>query len=422
MTAAALIAASACSANGNGSAATTIASTIAPTTTVKPDDGVLRLGLLLPLSGPGAVIGQPMHDGVTLAVDAINDAGGVGGADVELVVADEGDGAVSAARGVEELLAEDVDAVIGPASSVVALDVLVTLRRERLLTCSPSATGIALDEFPDDGLFFRTVPSDSLQAAAMARAIDLTGRSSVAIVYVDDSYGSALTNRLTSQLEGRAVTVEELVPFAVDDADLADEVDLVEASGAEVIAVIGDPAAGPRIVAALLDGSDDTTPIIVNDALRGAAAGNVLRELSADAADRVRGVGLHVTSESPEFQKAFRARFPDSTGLLAANALECADLIALAATSAASTSSPDIAARMAAVAGGGQPCVTFADCRSALEAERNIDYDGPAGALDLTSTGEVARGAYDLFAFDELGRELVLGPLTIDLDQQSPAL
>jgi branched-chain amino acid transport system substrate-binding protein len=389
---------------------------------MQPDDGVLRLGVLLPLSGPGAVIGEPMSNAVSLAVDAMTAAGGVAGAGVELVVADEGDGPVSAARGVEQLLNADVDAVIGPASSVVALDVLLTLRRERLLTCSPSATGVALDEFPDEGLFFRTVPSDSLQAGAIARAIDLTGRSSVAIVHVDDAYGSALTDRLTAELQGRAVTVEELVAFRVDDVDLREEVDRVVASGAQVIAVIGDPAAGPRMVSALLEGSDDTVPVIVNDALRGAAAANMLRELSGDAIARLRGVGLHVTSDNAQFQQAFESRFPASTGLLASNALECADLIALAATAAGSTSSPDIAAAMARVSGGGQPCATFATCREALEAGRNIDYDGPSGALQLTPGGEVVRGTYDLFGFDDNGRERFLNLLTISLDEPTPTL
>jgi branched-chain amino acid transport system substrate-binding protein len=416
------IAAAGCSDTGNGSTPTTIAPTSAPTTTTAPDDGVLRIGVLLPLSGPGAVIGEPMNDAIALAVDEINEGGGVAGSDVELVVADEGDGPVSAARGVEELLDSDVDAVIGPASSVVALDVLVTLRRERLLTCSPSATGVALDEFPDEGLFFRTVPSDSLQAGAIARAIDLTGRSSVAITYVDDAYGSALTDRLTAQLAGRAVTVEELVPFRVDDADLRDEVERVAESGAQVIALIGDPAAGPRMVSALLEGTDAAVPIIVNDALRGAPAANVLRELSGGAIARLRGVGLHVKSDNVQFVEAFEARFPQSSGLLASNALECADLIALAAWSAASTSSPDMAAAMARVSAGGQPCTTFAACVEALEAGRNIDYDGPSGALQLTPAGEVERGTYDLFGFDVDGRERALNVLTISINEPTPTL
>jgi branched-chain amino acid transport system substrate-binding protein len=195
--------AAACTDSDAEPTATTVASTLAPTTTAAPDDGVLRLGVLLPLSGPGAEIGQSMENAVTLAVEDINAAGGVGGVGVERAVADEGEGPVMAARAVQQLLSADVDAIVGPASSTVALDVLVTLRRERVLTCSPAATALALDDFPDEGLFFRTVPSDSVQASALARAIELTGRSSVALLYVDDAYGRALTNSLTSSLAGR---------------------------------------------------------------------------------------------------------------------------------------------------------------------------------------------------------------------------
>ena len=39
-----------------------------------------------------------------------------------------------------------------------------------LVACSPTAAAMALDDFPDRGLFVRTIPSDSLQAAAIASA------------------------------------------------------------------------------------------------------------------------------------------------------------------------------------------------------------------------------------------------------------
>jgi branched-chain amino acid transport system substrate-binding protein len=420
---AATIALVACSDAPGTSPATTVATTIAPTTTVEPDDGVLRIGVLLPLSGPGAVIGQSMHDAVLLAVQQANDAGGVGGGPIEVTVADEGDGPVSAARGLEELLAEDVDAVVGPGSSLVALDLLVTLRRERLVTCSPSATALALDDFPDDGLFFRTVPSDSVQAEAMARAIDLTGRSSVAILYVDDAYGRALTDSLTMQLAGHTVPVVDLVPFRVDDADFADEVETVVESGAQVIAVIGDAAEGPRMIAAVVEGSeDDTIPIFINDTMRGPSTGSVLRQLAPGATERVRGVGLRVTSDNSEFLATFRGAFPDASGYLAVNAFECANLIALASTAAGSTRSTDIAGRMTIVSAGGQPCASFADCRAALQQGRNVDYDGPSGALQLSPEGELHRGTYDLFAFDSAGGERVLSTLTVGTDQPGPSL
>lgn len=412
----------ACS-DADDSTTPTTTTTPAPTTTIEPDDGVLRLGVLLPLSGPGAELGRSMSDAVTLAVDQVNAAGGFGGNAVVMTLKDEGDGPISASHALEQLLAADVDAVIGPGSSLVALDLLVTLRRERLLTCSPSATALALDDFPDDGLFFRTVPSDSVQAGALARAIDRVGEPSVAVLYLDDSYGRPLTDSLTTELEERAVDVVKLVPLRPDDPDYADEAHQAIESGAPVIAVVADATAGQRVVAALLDEpGDSATPIYVNDALRGSTLGNLISERDGTGSDRLRGVGLHLLSDSMEFSEAFEARFPDASGFLAVNAVECVDLIVLSAHAAASTRSEVVARQVIGVAAGGQPCFTFAVCQEALADGRNIDYQGPSGVLELSSAGESTRGIYDLFGYDDLGRERSMGTVTVGADVAAPTL
>ena len=97
-------------------------------------------------------------------------------------------------------LKDDVDAIIGPGSSIVALSVLDTIVRSGVISCSPTATSMSLDEFPDEGMFFRTAPSDTLQAEAIARAVDQTGRSSVGLLYIDDAYGRPFAERLREAL------------------------------------------------------------------------------------------------------------------------------------------------------------------------------------------------------------------------------
>jgi branched-chain amino acid transport system substrate-binding protein len=116
-------------------------STPAPTTnpvssTTTPDrgnvDGTLRIGALLPTSGELAALGAPMLAGVSMAVQEINDAGGVNGRAVQLVTADEGADPSTAAVAVDHLLrAQRVDAIVGPASSTVALGVLDKIVEDR---------------------------------------------------------------------------------------------------------------------------------------------------------------------------------------------------------------------------------------------------------------------------------------------------
>ena len=135
------------------------------TTTVRAQvtgDGQLVIGALLPLTD--TLLGEPMAAAVQTAVDRINAAGGVLGQRVRLVVTDEGSSTATATASIQTLLDSDVDAIIGPASSLVALSTLDELVTAGKVVCSPTASALALDDFPDSDLFFRTVPSDSLQA------------------------------------------------------------------------------------------------------------------------------------------------------------------------------------------------------------------------------------------------------------------
>src|SRR4051794_8714901 len=77
----------------------TTTSTVRVSSTAAPvDDGVLRIGILLPRSGAGGPLGEPLTQAVQLAVKQINDAGGVNGAAIQLTMADEGDTIATASK------------------------------------------------------------------------------------------------------------------------------------------------------------------------------------------------------------------------------------------------------------------------------------------------------------------------------------
>ena len=136
------------------------------TTTIAPqvaNDGRLVIGALLPLGD--TLIGEATEAAVRNAIGRINDAGGVLGLMVRLVVADEGDSTATTTASIQTLLDADVDAIVGPASSLSALSTLDEIVSAGKVACSPTASALALDTFPDNDLFFRTVPSDSLHEA-----------------------------------------------------------------------------------------------------------------------------------------------------------------------------------------------------------------------------------------------------------------
>ncbi len=373
---------------------------------IEVGDGRLVIGVLLPTGD--AVLGEPMVAAAELAIDRINDAGGVLGIPVRVIVADEGDTTATATASIQALLARDVDAIVGPGSSVIALSSLDDIVTSGTVACSPTASTIALDGFPDDDLFFRTVPSDSLQAQAIAQAADQTGALEASIVHVDDAYGRALAASVKQAMAGGTIAVGETIAFSGRDDDLTGEARQLLASGSPVAIVLADDDDGTRFIETLggLD-TDALDAIVVNDAMRSTSSPQRIAGLDPELRRRI--VGL-----APQAQSGDPAAPFDPPGLFAANAYDCVNLIALAAVAAGSDAAVEIAGEIPAVSSSGSVCRTFAACVDAIDNGLVIDYNGPSGLMELGRSGDPTRAVFDRFGYgpdgeDVLERTVVVG-------------
>ncbi|MGD9703920.1 MAG: ABC transporter substrate-binding protein [Acidimicrobiia bacterium] len=412
----------ACSSGGSSSSTTTRDATV----TIPPDAPVARstptrlderlvIGALLPRSGPGATLGEPLIAGVDLAVSEINAAGGVMGRPVRQHTTDEGSSASSAHRSLEVLLDSDVDVIVGPASSRVALGLLSEMLDPGLAVCSPTNTAISLRRFPDDeNRYFRTIPSDALQATAMARVIERTGRNAVSIVYIDDEFGLDYATALVRELDARGIGVLTNTAYDPAEEDLGPIGIRAVASGAAAIAVIGDATDGGRMLSTLrqLDTSD-SVEYFVNDALRLPNLAASIGAASPAFLERLRGVAPSAESTSQAFNGAFAERFPDTPTEYAAYAYDCTILLALAATAAGSDDPDQIARFMASVSRSGSPCTTFAECSQLLGEGRNVDYVGASGSVELDDQGDVQGGTFKVFRFEPSGMDVSAGDVNV---------
>lgn len=379
------------------------------TTTIEPPpvgDGNLLIGILLPTSE--TLIGEPTVAGAEAAIERINDAGGVLGRPVRTIVADEGSSSTSAAEAIQQLLARGVDAIVGPASSLIALATLAEIVSSGTLACSPTASALSLDDYPDDGLFFRTIPSDSLQAKAIADVAAQTGAQRVSIVYADDAYGRGFLNAVEDALDGRPISVVDTIPFSARDEDLTGIAAQVTESDAQAAIVLADRNDSTRFLEALgqvnLGGLDT---VLVNDTMRDSSSSQRIATL--DESLRKIIIGIAPQAEAPPDSEPF-----DPPGVFAANGFDCVNLIALSAVSADSDTPRDIAAQMTIVSAGGSPCTTFSACAEALSAGLQIDYNGPSGVTELLArNGDPGRAVFDLFEFDETGHDQLRGPFVV---------
>ncbi|WP_133867364.1 ABC transporter substrate-binding protein [Ilumatobacter fluminis] len=389
----------ACSGGDDDPAPSTTVAVTTTTVVERENDGTLTLGVYLPLTGAGASLGPPLIAGVEEAVALINDNGGVLGQDIELVSADEG------SEPIETLLDDDVDAIIGPASSLVALTGLgpAVDANNGVVTCSPMATARGLDAYPDNQFFFRTAPSDTLQMAAIARVAERTGALTVSVGYLDDPYGRGLSDAFEDALEGRPLNIAESIGFSGDQGDLGSVAADLLAVDPGVVVVLGDADDGSRLLAALDAQTDDPPEVIINDSIR--QARQVIQGLSDDFRDELTGLAPQSGTASGD----------DEMGFFVPHAIDCVNLIALAATDAGSDSPVEIRRQMPAVSTGGRACTTFSACADLISRDLGIDYNGLSGRVDFSSvTGDPTRAWFEIFTFDTDGNEVSQSPIEVN--------
>ncbi len=143
----------------------------------------LTLGTVLPSTGGLAFLGPPMIEAVSMAVCDINAHGGVNGVPIALVEGDSGTDPDIANTTVDRLLgSEGVDAIVGAAASGITGAIIDKVTSAPVVQCSPSNTTAGLGTDGDDGFYFRTAPSDDLQAPALADVVLGDGFSNIAVV------------------------------------------------------------------------------------------------------------------------------------------------------------------------------------------------------------------------------------------------
>ncbi|WP_235564940.1 ABC transporter substrate-binding protein [Modestobacter sp. Leaf380] len=177
----------------------------------------LTIGTLLPLTGSLAFLGPPEVAGVQLAVQEINEGGGVLGAPVALVEGDSGDTSTDTANTtVDRLLQAGANAIIGAASSSVSLTVIDKITAAGVVMFSPANTSDQFTAYNDNGLYFRTAPADVLQSVPLADLVVGDGNTTVGILNLNDAYGTGLATNVTANLVDGGLAEDDIMQITYD--------------------------------------------------------------------------------------------------------------------------------------------------------------------------------------------------------------
>jgi ABC-type branched-subunit amino acid transport system substrate-binding protein len=246
-----------------------------PVEGTRAGDGVLTIGSILPQTGSLAFLGPPEFAGFNLAINDINAAGGVLGQDVVGIEGDSGDATTDTAnQTVDRQLAQNVDAIIGAASSGVSLTVIDKITGAGVVQFSPANTSKELSTYPDKGLYFRTAPSDILQGAVLGEVIAGDGHATVGIIARNDSYGVGLRDDTTAALQEAGVEVVETQTYSEDAQTFDAEVGALAAADPDAILVIGFDESSRILTQMIEEGiGPDAKPIYGCDGNMGNALG-----------------------------------------------------------------------------------------------------------------------------------------------------
>ena len=352
----------------------------------------IKIGVFLGFTGAIESIVADMAPGAELAIKEVSDSGALLGGST--VVSVRGDttctDAAAATAAAERLITSDkVSAMVGGDCSGVTTAALQNVAMPNgIVMISPSATSPALSTIEDNGLFFRTAPSDARQGEIVSDILSGKGIKTIALTYTNNDYGKGLAESIERNFRAAGGTVTINAAHEDGKGDYSAEVGALAAAGGEVLVVAGYvDQGGKAVIQASLDtGAFDTFYLpdgMVGDALPEAIGSDL--NGSYGAAPGTDSPGAATYSEMAT-AGGFKA------GPFSAETYDAAALIMLAMQAAGSSDSSKLKDKVFDVANAPGEKIYPGELAKALKILADggeVDYVG-ASAVELVGAGESA--------------------------------
>ena len=358
-------------------------------------DLTLKIGTALPQTGSLAFLGPPEEAGVALAVKEINDANK--GIQVEVEWGDSGDLDNKAYETeIPRLLNAGVKAIVGAASSGVSLAFIDQVVGAGVLQFSPANTSPTLTTYADNGLYFRTAPSDLLQGEVLGNLMAADGHETAAMIVLNDAYGTGLRDATQASFEAANGTIVAAPVFNPGDTNFSAQISEALAASPDAIVLITFDEA-KTIIPALVSQFPAENLYLVD--------GN-LADYSADfEPGTLTGAKGTAPGLDPDTIMDFLNRMDENwqaegnaaldSYLYGPESYDAVVLLALAALAAGSVEGVDMAAKLQEVSGGsggGTKCTSFAECADIINGGGVADYDGISSPVTFDENGDPTEG------------------------------
>ncbi len=355
----------------------------------------VKLGVVLGYTGPIESLTPAMAAGAELAIAEVSDSGML--LDGMRVASVRGDStcvdSAAAVAATERLVTSDrVNAIVGGDCSGVTIAMLQNVAKANgVVMISPSATSPALSTIEDDGLFFRTSPSDARQGQVIAEMLDEMGIAEAALTYTNNDYGKGLADSIEANVKMLGGDITISAPHEDGKGDYSSEVAALAAVGGDILIVAGYlDQGGKGIIQAALD-SGAFSQFFLPDGMIGSSLAEAI------GPDLDGSIGTAPGTDSPgaaHLDQLVEAAGHES-GPFVGESYDAAALILLAMQAAGSADSGDFKDEVMMVANAPGEKIFPGELGKGLEilaAGGDVDYVG-ASAVELIGPGESA-GSY----------------------------
>ena len=355
----------------------------------------VKVGFLGGFTGGIESLTPPIFDGARLAVEQINGQGGLlDGQELVMPTGDTTCSDASAASNAADRMVntEQVTAIVGAlctgATIAAANNAAVP---GGVLMVSPASTAPAVTSIDDNDLVFRTVPSDAFQGEMLAKLLLEKGIDYVAVTYVNNDYGSGLSDAFTAAFEAGGGEVAASLGHEDNRADYRSELGSLSVSGAETLVVLAyADTSGQTVLRQAYEGGMFTQYVgadgMVGDSLIEAIGADVLEGMIATRPGSPDLPGTEI------FNNAAEEAGYDPSSVFAAQAYDAAFLIALAIEQNGSAEREGLSEALRSVSSAPGEVILPGEWEKAVEliaAGTEINYEGASGTHEFDENGDV---------------------------------
>lgn len=353
----------------------------------------VKIGGLAPLTGDVSQYGIAVRNAILMAVEDINEAGGIlGGRQIEFICEDEKGDATEATTAYTKLVENDgIVALLGDVTSVPCKAVAARAAADNLPMLTPSGTDAEITTIGEN--VFRTCFIDPYQGQLMANyAAKKLGAKTAAVLYDSgDSYSTGIANAFVEAAKEEGMTITNQEGYASGSTDFNSQLTKIKSSNPDVL-LLPVYYSDVALIVSQIKQQNITSTLLGADGWDGVAAklDDTTKDVVADKAYFCSQYSA--VSDDPELQAfltEYKERYGEDANMFAVLGYDSMHIMAEAIDKAGSTDSDAI-----------------------IQALRETNYDGLTGTTTFDEERNPVREAI-ITSFDENGAYKVIESYTM---------